>query len=146
MSDSVGVGNVLSTSVWWDTFYSQLHADVHPYWDWYVPNELVMEKLRPILKQQAMFMHRISSSQQTQSNRNTNSQSTEESDLSALKLLQIGCGNSEISAELSVSSYIHDDNFFFCSVVSHIYLLSVTFERLRWFVRLLFKCLTSISL
>jgi SAM-dependent methyltransferase len=121
-SRSGGVGAGLATASWWEQYYRQQHDS---YWDWYLPNDVVLETLM----QEARALCRIreptfesdsdvelSADAEAPEDASSAGLSTlhngtsaalvrscsgaAASRLSALPCLQLGCGNSEVTALL----------------------------------------------
>ena len=95
-----GVGAGLATDQWWDQYYRQMH-DTH--WDWYLPNDTVIQ----FIMREARLLCGIDTPdtalrieiERSPAESPTHSE-TASSALASLPILQLGCGNSEITRML----------------------------------------------
>jgi len=117
-----GVGAALATADWWEHFYTSRQDT---YWDWYLPNEIVLQ----VLQREARLQIRVQEPLASATDSETCAQHEEDREehqrlqqlhapqspahgqrwvaadspeaaarLAALSTLQLGCGNSEVSA------------------------------------------------
>lgn len=110
-----GVGAGLATAAWWDAYYRQMHS---PTWDWYLPNELVFEEI----EREARALLPAVTAEEEASDSNAAaadgvsslsldstvqaaspplpSSSSSCCSFASLSVLQLGCGNSDLSGLL----------------------------------------------
>jgi SAM-dependent methyltransferase len=128
-----GVGAGLATSTWWEKYYTQQHDT---YWDWYLPNQFVMDVLQKEARLQLHIREPSSTAETEEDDEGTSSELSHFSSaasiphstilpwissdsaaalhrFASLPVLQLGCGSSEVSALLWESGWrsVHNIDF-----------------------------------
>lgn len=108
-----GVGAGLATDEWWDQYYRQMHDE---HWDWYLPNDTVVEMILEEARRRLATTNRGDDEVEEELEEGASERRRESDDPSAgtpaslfaspsvssgvwcsLSVLQLGCGNSEVT-------------------------------------------------